>query len=406
MTAPERHAGPGKSAPCKTGPCETGPCETGLYVHWPFCLSRCPYCDFNSHVRASIDQDRWRNALLAEMDWQAAETSGRRLSSIFIGGGTPSLMDAATVAAIIDRAARHWSFADDIEISLEANPGAVDAERFAGFRLAGINRLSIGVQALDDDALRQLGRRHDLATALDAITVARNLFPRMSFDLIYARPGQTAKAWLAELARALDLAADHLSLYQLTLERGTPFYAAWQRGELAPLGEEDAASLFETTQAALADAGLPAYEISNHARPGAECRHNLIYWRSGDCIPIGPGAHGRLTAGNQRRAIHRIRLPEAWLTAVERDGHATRESTVLSEAERLDEFMLMGLRLTEGIHRGAFRAALGGEIEDRVARARIDALAAEGLLECDAAGLRLTAAGRQRLNAVLAWLLT
>jgi len=381
---------------------ETG---AGLYVHWPFCLSRCPYCDFNSHVRESIDQERWRRALLAELDWQAAWTGGRRLDSIFFGGGTPSLMAPSTVQAVIDRAARHYAFAPEIEITLEANPGAIDAARFRGFRAAGVNRLSMGVQALDDDALRRLGRRHDLATALDAIATARALFPRISFDLIYARPGQTEAAWRAELSHALALAADHLSLYQLTLEPGTPFHAAWRRGELAPPGDEESAALYEATQAAMNAAGLPAYEISNHARPGAECRHNLIYWQSGDCIPIGPGAHGRLTIGTERHAVHRVRLPEAWLKAVERDGHATRESTVLSEAERLDEFMLMGLRLAAGVERRRFRAAFGRDIADAVSPRRIAALEREGLLETDGRGLRLTAAGRQRLNAVLAWLL-
>jgi oxygen-independent coproporphyrinogen-3 oxidase len=377
---------------------------TGLYVHWPFCLSRCPYCDFNSHVRTSIDQDRWRNAFLAEMDWQAAWLGKRQLSSIFLGGGTPSLMAPETVGAIIARAARHWPFAPDIEITLEANPGAIDAERFAGFRAAGVNRLSIGVQALDDTALRQLGRRHDLATALKAIDTARAIFPRMSFDLIYARPGQTEAAWLAELARALDLAVDHLSLYQLTLEPGTPFHAAWKRGELHPLGEDETASMFEATQAMLDAAGLPAYEISNHARPGAECRHNLIYWRSDDCIPIGPGAHGRITEGRERHAIERIRLPEAWLQTVERDGHATRAMAALSVAEWRDEMLMMGLRLAEGISRRAFRRAFAAEIEDMIPRRKIDALAVEGLLEIDPAGLRPTAQGRQRLNALLQWL--
>ncbi len=356
-------------------------------------------------MRSGIDDARWQSALLAELDWQASETKGRDLASIFFGGGTPSLMAPATVAAVIERAARHWSLAPDIEITLEANPGAVDAERFAGFRAAGVNRLSIGVQALDDAALRQLGRRHDLATALSAIATARRLFPRISFDLIYARPGQSAEAWQAELARALDLAADHLSLYQLTLEPGTPFHAGWRRGELTPLDDDEAAAQFEATQAALAAAGLPAYEISNHARPGAECRHNLIYWQSGDCLPVGPGAHGRLTIGDERRAIHCIRLPEAWLAAVERDGHATRESTPLTPAERLDEFLLMGLRLTAGVDRAAFLAAFGRQIEDLVSRPKIEALAAEGLLEIDAAAMRLTAAGRQRLNAALVFLL-
>ena len=265
----------------------------GLYVHWPFCLSKCPYCDFNSHVRDGVDHGRWRAALLAELDHYGAATAGRRLTSIFFGGGTPSLMDPGTVGAVIARAGLHWRPAGDIEITLEANPTSVEAERLADFRDAGVNRVSLGVQSLDDDALRFLGRGHSAAEALRAVDLAAGLFARTSFDLIYARPGQDVAAWQRELDRALAHAGDHLSVYQLTIEPGTAFHQAHRRGDLAVPSGDAAAALYEATQVALDAAGLPAYEISNHAAPGAACRHNLTYWRYGDYAGIGPGAHGR-----------------------------------------------------------------------------------------------------------------
>src|SRR5262245_38165171 len=274
----------------------------GLYVHWPFCLSKCPYCDFNSHVRAAIDHSRWRAALLRELDHYAAHTRGRRLTSIFFGGGTPSLMEPATVAAVIERAAEHWPLASDVEITLEANPTSVEAGKFAAFRTSGVNRVSLGVQALNDADLKFLGRHHSAAEARAAIDIARRHFARYSFDLIYARPGQSAAAWRSELAEAVGLAGDHLSVYQLTIEPETVFGAAHRRGELAVPREEEAAALFELTQERLGEAGLPAYEISNHARPGGESRHNLTYWRYGDYVGIGPGAHGRLTVGSEKLA--------------------------------------------------------------------------------------------------------
>ncbi len=376
-----------------------------LYVHWPFCRSKCPYCDFNSHVRESIDQGRWRRALLAELDHHAALAPGRRLRSIFFGGGTPSLMDPATVAALIERAGRHWRLDPDAEITLEANPASVEAAKFAQLAAAGVNRVSLGVQSLDDAALRFLWRGHSAAEALAALDLARRHFPRFSFDLIYARPGQDEAAWERELARAAALAGGHLSAYQLAIEENTAFAGAWRRGELVLPPEERGARLYEITQALLAEAGMPAYEISNHARPGDECRHNLVYWQGGDYAGIGPGAHGRLTLAGRRVATRQHRAPEAWLAAVEAEGHATRERRALPAEERRDELLMMGLRLAAGIPRERFRAAAGCEIEDSIPPPRLRPLIEGGFLELDACGLRATPAGRQRLNAVLARLL-
>ena len=372
-----------------------------LYIHWPFCKSKCPYCDFNSHVRAGIDEARWRDALLRELDRGAAETQGRELVSIFFGGGTPSLMAPPTVAALLDRAAARWSLAPDIEITLEANPNSVEAARFRDLAAAGVNRLSLGVQALDDTALKFLGRGHDRDEALAAIDLARAHFARFSFDLIYARPGHTPAAWQAELREALRRAGDHLSVYQLTIEQGTAFHTAFARGDFVLPDEEIQGALYEMTQDMLGDAGLPAYEISNHARAGQESRHNLAYWRYRDYLGIGPGAHGRLTLGGVKYANANHRAPETWLAAVERDGHGAATRTALSRDERRDEMAMMGLRLTAGIARADMRAETGGDIEDAFDRARLDALIGGGFLELDAAGLRATPAGRQRLNAVL-----
>jgi putative oxygen-independent coproporphyrinogen III oxidase len=373
-----------------------------LYIHWPFCKSKCPYCDFNSHVRDGIEQERWRSALLAELDHAAEETAGRRVTSVFFGGGTPSLMAPATVAALLDRAAARWALAEDIEVTLEANPTSVEAARFAALRQAGVNRLSLGVQALDDRALRFLGRGHDAAEALAALGLAQRHFARYSFDLIYARPEQTLAQWQAELARAIRLAGDHLSVYQLTIEAGTAFAAAHARGDWALPDDELAGDLFEATQEGLAAAGLPAYEISNHARPGGECRHNLTYWRYGDYAGIGPGAHGRLTLGSDKFATRCHRAPETWLAAVERQGHGVQERVALTPAQRREEMLMMGLRLTEGVGRARFRAETGADIEALLDGARLADLVAGGFLANDTHGLRATAAGRQRLNAVLA----
>ena len=376
----------------------------GVYLHWPFCLSKCPYCDFNSHVRAHIDQDRWRQALITELRHYAALTPGRTVSSIFFGGGTPSLMAPETAAAAIDEIARLWDLAPDPEITLEANPTSVEAGRFAAFRDAGINRVSIGVQSLDDAALAFLGRRHSAAEALAAVELAARTFPRFSFDLIYALPGQSRMDWRDQLRRALAFGPRHLSVYQLTLEAGTAFHGAWRRGELAPADAETAADLYETTQDILGAAGRPAYEVSNHAAPGAECRHNLIYWQAGDYVGVGPGAHGRLTLPAGRTATRQHRAPEIWLETVLAQGHATRQDALVPPAEQLTELLMMGLRLTDGVARTTFRRALMHEPEDLIDRAKLESLIAADYLVLDAAGLRTTDVGRMRLDSILRYL--
>jgi len=322
----------------------------GVYVHWPFCLSKCPYCDFNSHVRhASVDEERYVRAFTREIAATAQRTGARTVSTIFLGGGTPSLMQPQTVAAILDAIGRHWSVAPDVEVTLEANPTSVEATRFKGYRAAGVNRVSLGVQALDDASLKELGRLHSVQEALDAVAIARKTFNRYSFDLIYARPGQTPAAWRAELARAISEAAEHLSLYQLTIEQDTPFAALHAAGKLVTPDEEAARALYDVTQEVAAAQGLPAYEISNHARPGAECRHNLVYWRYHEYAGIGPGAHGRLAVDGTRHATATERRPEAWLTRVDVHGDGIVSDEVLTRAEQADELLLMGLRLAEGI---------------------------------------------------------
>jgi len=377
----------------------------GVYLHWPFCKSKCPYCDFNSHVRETIDQERWRDALLADLAHAAEKSGPRDITSVFFGGGTPSLMPAETVAAALEKIDVLWGLAPGTEVTLEANPTSAEAERFPAFARAGVNRLSLGVQALDDAALKFLGRQHSAAEALGALELARDAFPRISFDLIYARPDQSAVAWQAELDAALALGPEHISLYQLTIEEGTVFHGAWRRGELKLPEEEAAAALFEDTAWRLAAAGLPAYEISNHARPGGECRHNLTYWRYGDYAGVGPGAHGRLSWDGAKHATRQHRAPEAWLDLVARQGHGWRQVEVIELGQRLAEMVMMGLRLTEGIAREAFVAELGAEPETLLSRDRLARLAEEGFLALDDAGLRATPAGRQRLDAVLGYLL-
>jgi len=376
----------------------------GVYVHWPFCKSKCPYCDFNSHVRDGVEQGRWRKALLTELEHAAREAPGRRVETMFFGGGTPSLMEPETAAAVIERTRALWDTADDVEITLEANPTSVEAGRFAALAQAGVNRVSLGVQALGATDLRFLGREHSPDEALAALDTARRHFARYSFDLIYARPGQTLEAWATELGRALDLAGEHLSLYQLTIERGTRFFTDHMRGAFVLPEEELAAEMFEFTQARLVTAGLPAYEISNHARPGAACRHNLIYWRYQDYVGIGPGAHGRFSEGekeNGKRATRRQSGPEAWLEAVERTGHGTAESTVVSGRDLVEEALMMGLRLSDGIDRTIFAANTGADPVEALGEAALAPLVAAGFLEVSATHLGATAAGRQRLNAVL-----
>ena len=373
----------------------------GVYVHWPFCKSKCPYCDFNSHVRDGIHHARWQRALLTELEYAALEAPDRRVETMFFGGGTPSLMEPDTVAALIDRTRELWDVADDVEITLEANPTSVEADRFTALAQAGVNRVSLGVQALDPGALKFLGREHSVGEALAALQTAKKNFARTSFDLIYARPGQTVEAWDAELEAALKLAGEHLSLYQLTIERGTRFFTEHARKTFTLPDEETAAALYELTQSRLEAAGLPAYEISNHARPGAACRHNLIYWRYQDYVGIGPGAHGRITEGGAKIARRRMSGPEAWLEAVERDRHGTAESTAVTGRDRVEEALMMGLRLTEGIDRSTFAAVAGADPIEAIGEARIAPLVKAGFLIVSESHLRATPAGRQRLNAVL-----
>jgi oxygen-independent coproporphyrinogen-3 oxidase len=377
----------------------------GVYIHWPFCKSKCPYCDFNSHVRDAIEQARWREALVTELDHAAREAPGRRVETIFFGGGTPSLMEPQTVAALIGRVRALWDTADDVEITLEANPTSVEASRFAALRQAGVNRLSLGLQALDAKALRFLGREHSVDEGLAALATAQQHFTRTSFDLIYARPDQSAEAWCEELDRALVLAGEHLSLYQLTLERGTRFFGEHARGAFALPTEDLAGEMYELTQTRLAAAGRPAYEISNHARPGAACRHNLIYWRYQDYVGVGPGAHGRFSVkqadGDAKRATRRTSGPEAWLSAVERSGHGTAEVFDVAGRERVEEALMVGLRLAEGIDRATFCTLAGADPVAAIGETRLEPLVLAGFLEVLPDRLRATAAGRQRLNAVL-----
>ncbi len=372
----------------------------GVYIHWPFCLSKCPYCDFNSHVRhAAIDEARFARAFAAEIAATAARVPSRTVSTVFFGGGTPSLMQPATVGATLDAVARHWTIAADAEVTLEANPSSVEASRFRGYRAAGVNRVSLGVQALDDTALKQLGRLHNAREALDAVKVARATFERYSFDLIYARPRQAPQDWAVELRRALAEAGEHLSLYQLTIEPETPFHALRAAGKLATPDEDTARAFYDVTQEVCAAAGLPAYEISNHARPGAECRHNLVYWRAHEYAGIGPGAHGRLDIDGERHATATEKRPESWLMRVEAMGHGLISDEALTREERADEFLLMGLRLAEGIEPQRYASLAGRKLKPR----RIAQLAEQGAVETTADGrLRVTLAGFPLLDAVVA----
>ena len=373
-----------------------------LYIHWPFCLAKCPYCDFNSHVREAIPQARFRDALRRELAWEAARLGPRRLGSIFFGGGTPSLMQPETVAALIDDARTLFASEPDIEITLEANPTSVEAGRFAEFRAAGVNRVSLGVQSLEEAALRRLGRQHSADQAVAALEIARRIFPRISFDLIYARPGQTLPDWRAELRRALDLAADHLSLYQLTIEPGTVFEGAFRRGEIVLPDDDAAAVLYEATAEEAARYGLAPYEVSNYAAPGAESRHNLAYWRYRDYAGIGPGAHGRVSLNGELLATRRHRAPEPWADRVERHGHGSTSEEPVSPADRAREMLLMGLRLTEGVDEQAFAARTGMELDDALEPDVLAQAVAEGYVA--RAGGRLVALpeGRLRLDSLLA----
>jgi len=350
----------------------------GIYVHWPFCAAKCPYCDFNSHVRHQpVDQARFAAAFERELSHFADLTKGKTVQSVFLGGGTPSLMEPATVERILTAISDKWAMDESVEISMEANPSSVEAERFRGYRAAGVNRVSLGVQSLIDTDLKLLGRLHDARTARKAVETARETFPRLSFDLIYARPGQTLAGWKQELNEAIALSADHLSLYQLTIEEGTPFYTLYHAGKLKMPEPDLGAEFYELTQDVTAAAGLPAYEVSNHARPGAECRHNLVYWRYGDYVGVGPGAHGRLSVGVNRLATSTELHPETWLKNVEHHGHAMIENTGLSEEEQGDEFLLMGLRLMEGIDLKRFERYAHRTIDP----SRLNALLEHGMVE-------------------------
>jgi oxygen-independent coproporphyrinogen-3 oxidase len=379
---------------------DTGEPGFGVYIHWPFCAAKCPYCDFNSHVRHhAIDQEAFVAAFLKEMTAMRAISGSRTVSSIFIGGGTPSLMLPETVGALMNGIARHWHVPDGIEITMEANPSSVEAERFRGYRAAGVNRVSLGVQALNDRDLKFLGRLHNVEDALKAIRLARDIFPRMSFDLIYARPGQREDDWIAELNGAIAHAVDHLSLYQLTIEEGTPFFGLHRNGKIVLPDQEASARLYEITQAVTGDAGMPAYEVSNHARPGAESRHNLTYWRYGDYAGIGPGAHGRLTAAGQKHATATERNPEAWLEAVKATGHGMVDHDRLERDEQADEMLLMGLRLREGLDLSRWHALSGRALDPDREAFLID----HGFLErLGNSRIRCTPQGMLVLDAVVA----
>ena len=376
-----------------------------LYIHWPFCLAKCPYCDFNSHVRDRIPQELFRTALRTELAWEAARLGRRPLGSIFFGGGTPSLMQPDTVAALIDDACRWFDPVPAMEITLEANPTSVEAARLGGFRAAGVNRLSLGVQSLHADALQMLGRQHSAEQARAALETARARFPRVSFDLIYARPGQTLPAWREELRAALALAADHLSLYQLTIEPGTAFATRHARGEIVLPDGDTAAAMYEATEQEAARFGLLAYEVSNFARPGAESRHNLTYWRYADYVGIGPGAHGRITLGQDLHATRRHRTPEAWAEQVTRHGHGTAEQSALQATDKAREMLLMGLRLTEGVDAARFAARTGVALEAALDTDVLAQAEAEGYLLLRHGRLAALPPGRLRLDALLAALL-
>ncbi|WP_180375559.1 radical SAM family heme chaperone HemW [Mesorhizobium sp. 8] len=372
----------------------------GVYIHWPFCAAKCPYCDFNSHVRHQpVDQERFARAFAAELKTMRARTGPRDVTSIFLGGGTPSLMKPETVGAVLDAVAANWTVPAGIEVTLEANPSSVEAERFRGYRAAGVNRVSLGVQALNDRDLRFLGRLHNVEEALKAIRLARETFPRLSFDLIYARPGQTLDAWQAELEEAIGHAADHLSLYQLTIEEGTPFHALHKARKFAIPDPDLAADLYQLTQEVTAAKGLPAYEISNHARPGAESRHNLTYWRYGEYVGAGPGAHGRFVEDGRRVVTFTEKMPETWLSLVEAKGDGVVGGEVLTRAEEADEFLLMGLRLAEGIDLARYEDYAGRGLPP----ARLSILQEEGLVApLGNSRLRATPAGMIVLDAVVA----
>lgn len=368
-----------------------------LYIHWPFCVSKCPYCDFNSHVRESVDQDQWLAALLADMAHEAALTHGRLLTSIFFGGGTPSLTPPATVAALIDAAEQHWGFADNIEITLEANPSSVEAARFADLAAARVNRVSLGLQSLDDAALAFLGRAHSVAESRDALAIAQKHFSRVNIDLIYARPDQTAEQWQTELERALAFGTDHMSLYQLTIEPGTRFETMVRTGQFLPADNDDSATLYELTQELTKAAGIPAYEISNHAKPGSESRHNLSYWRYDDYIGIGAGAHGR----RLNFATQRHKKPENFLASVTRNQHGIASEEALDPATRATEALLMGLRLAEGVDLNRLSRRTGVAHDALLDLSAVDRIVPLGLIARNGERVTVTPNGMPLLDAIL-----
>jgi putative oxygen-independent coproporphyrinogen III oxidase len=375
-----------------------------LYIHWPFCLARCPYCDFNAHVREVIPQRRFRDALRRELAWEAARLGRRPLRSVFFGGGTPSLMDPETVALLLRDARDLFAPAPDLEVTLEANPTSIETSRLAALRDAGVNRISIGIQSLEPEPLAMLGRRHSVEQAIEALNIARSLFLRVSFDLIYARPGQTVAAWRVELRRALELAADHLSLYQLTIEPGTKFEASHRRGEIVLPAETVATALYDATAEEASRFGLLQYEISNYARPGSESRHNLQYWRYGDYAGVGPGAHGRLSFDGHVFATRRHRAPEIWAEMVERDNHGMTEQIALDRQSRAREMLLMGLRLMEGVSEDLFLARTGQSLASAIDTESYQNAAAEGYVSWHDGRLTATHEGRRRLDALLPYL--
>jgi oxygen-independent coproporphyrinogen-3 oxidase len=375
----------------------------GVYVHWPFCTAKCPYCDFNSHVRQSYDESAWVDGVVRELEWVANAQGKDRpiVETVFFGGGTPSLMQGASVGRVIDTVARLWRTANDVEITLESNPASADAARFRDYRAAGVNRVSLGVQALNDADLKMLGRLHNAAEAEAALKMAMSTFDRVSLDLIYARPKQTTAQWREELKRALSYGTEHLSLYQLTIEPATPFATLHKQGTLIIPDDDSAAALYETTQEMTEAAGVPAYEISNHARPGAEARHNLIYWRYGDYAGVGPGAHGRIGVDGKRLATSAIKLPERWRETVSQNGHGYSEMDAIADEDAAREHLLMNLRLAEGLDLDAYRVRWNFAPDEQ----RIIALEEHGLLKRDGARLIATPRGRLVLNAVIAELL-
>lgn len=374
----------------------------GLYIHWPFCEAKCPYCDFNSHVTRNIDQNRWKRAYLSEIDRYAEMLPNRVLNTVYFGGGTPSLMDPSVVSDVLERIRKSWPVANDLEVTLEANPGSVEAGRFSAYADAGVSRVSMGVQALNDADLHKLGRIHSVAEAYQAFDIARKFFNRVSFDLIYARQDQTVEAWRSELKEALSMAVDHLSLYQLTIEPGTAFGERFERGKLRGLPDDDrSGDMYEATQEICGTAGLPAYEVSNHAKPGAESRHNLVYWRYGDYCGIGPGAHGRITLDGQRHATEAFWQPGKWLAGVEASEKVEDQSAIGGQ-DQADEYLMMGLRLTDGIDARRYKAMSGNDLSANT----LTRLEEIGMIVQDRHYIRATAGGRMVLNAVIKELLS